>query len=239
MKSALRKPIFGQKQLSGTLVSPKTIITAAHCVCNEKPIAVYLGGNVYPAFGEPRGHEQRQGVDKVKVYSDAFCSAYQKEDRASAYELGDVALVYTNSAFEPVYSTMFALLANDDKALEFMTSDSSRLSLYGAGFGKGDNADYPGVKLSFHLEVNLCSPALAKRTGCVPGTELVSADDAENDTCQGDSGGPVFASDGKQMKVVAITSRARSDSDLICGDGGIYTLLTDERIVNWINTNRR
>lgn len=70
-----------------------------------------------------------------------------------------------------------------------------------------------------------CDRDASARTGCITGHELVLTRAQAADTCTGDSGGAVLARAGKGWAVIAITSRAVSDSVLPCGDGGIYVRL--------------
>ena len=44
------------------------------------------------------------------------------------------------------------------------------------------------------------------------------------DTCNGDSGGPAYLEVNNERFLVGVTSRAVQNGELLCGDGGIYTL---------------
>lgn len=78
-----------------------------------------------------------------------------------------------------------------------------------------------------------CDRAASARTGCISGYELVLTRAQAADTCTGDSGGAVLERTPKGWAVVAITSRAVSDSVLPCGDGGIYVRLSAHK--EWID----
>lgn len=96
------------------------------------------------------------------------------------------------------------------------------------GFGCTDAECRGGAGRRSYFDVHLrpedwaCSVRVSAQTGCIPKHEMVLTRGQGADTCTGDSGGPVLQRTAEGWAVIAITSRAVSDSVLPCGDGGIY-----------------
>jgi hypothetical protein len=71
--------------------------------------------------------------------------------------------------------------------------------------------------------------------GCFSPSEELGAGGNGIDACFGDSGGPLYLLTEYVDYVVGITSRAYSDADLPCFEGGIYT--RPDAIMDWLDTN--
>lgn len=103
------------------------------------------------------------------------------------------------------------------------------------GYGTTDGAKRVGVGTKRQATMAVaewqCTPARARRTGCVPEHELVIAGPS-SDTCSGDSGGPALENVGGRWRLVGITSRGIPTARGVCGGGGIYTSVG--AIADWI-----
>lgn len=88
-----------------------------------------------------------------------------------------------------------------------------------------------------------CDARRARRTGCVPGLELVVEASGGRDTCDGDSGGALFELQVGDLKpdggnarcpalLAGVTSRPVHAARVRCGAGGIYT--KTEVLEQWI-----
>ena len=56
--------------------------------------------------------------------------------------------------------------------------------------------------------------------------EIVLGGIGQSDTCQGDSGGPAYVELDGVLYLAGVTSRGVVNTDVSCGDGGVYTKIT-------------
>ena len=106
-----------------------------------------------------------------------------------------------------------------------------------AGFGRNDWERFGGHKTVIVRSIvsRLCSGAPRQAdVGCQRGLEMILQDpDGQTDSCYGDSGAGVYRElpDGR-LAVVAVTSRGLPNGR--CGTGGIYALVADPAVHDWI-----
>lgn len=191
----------GHYACTAVLVSPRWLLTAAHCKINTSDLAV-VGGGSYQTGA-------RIGIEKVFNFKQTF---YGDFDR-------DIGLVLLKR--KAPYGSSFAIL-NEDKVLPLSGAYArvigyGRTSFNGAGKLGGAgilrSVDVPIVKQgvcrwAFHADLDLTSDMVcAGKKGC--------------DACLGDSGGPLVQYNEKgRMVVVGIVS-----AGILCGSGfypGIY-----------------
>jgi V8-like Glu-specific endopeptidase len=197
---------------SGTLVAPRLVVTAAHCVTQRD--------RATGAFTEPYAASEvgvAAGVDGVigeaARVAQVIAADFDGDARADAGDnpegLGrahDIALLVLESPFGAVAPAEVlpadALLASGD-------------ALVIAGYG----VTAPGRQDRGRLRVG--ATRLVRRSA----TELyAAADDA--DACAGDSGGPAYRydEDAGVAQLVGVSSRGAADAAAMCGDGGIWTI---------------
>jgi hypothetical protein len=221
-------PAVGDNNLcSGVLISQNALLTAGHCQCDGVNRNIKLGWNL----GIP-GRTRRIESSSIKIRFD--CRRYVSGD-SSILPGKDIALFFLT---EPVPST----LATPRRIASWgMINRREITSVRAVGFGL-DELHRFGVKR--HVDIAIVSkrcdsPSAGsddQKYGCVPDRELVAQSPRfYRDTCDGDSGGPIYVA-GTDMHwyLAGITSRAIDGG--ICGDGGIYTLISDD-VLNWIRQN--
>ena len=77
-----------------------------------------------------------------------------------------------------------------------------------------------------------CGRGQGSGLGCQPGREMVVLAQSGADTCFGDSGGPVLEATKSGFVQIGLTSRAIGNGSLPCGQGGIY--VRADRIATWV-----
>ncbi|GJE44318.1 S1 family peptidase [Methylobacterium soli] len=213
---------------SGVIVSRTAILTAAHCLCEERPISAFIGRTVF-AEGNA-GFQTRLDLQlrEILFFDEPFCEQY-RINAVEAMRRGDVALVWFKHA-----------LPDDIAAAVLPQSGLSRLDavysrFVAVGWGESDNLWRPGRKnfTEIKLVSRLCGESDQQLLGC-SSMEIVAAD-KPYDTCYADSGGALYAvSDKGDLELMAVTSRAlRATEGGMCGDGGVYTSLENRDIRSW------
>lgn len=190
---------FGDTICTGTLVSERLVVTAAHCLVNVAagPLFVEFGDDVHT-------HVTRAvAVERAGHHPD-YCADFTV-CKADIWDYGYVWLA------EPVLDLAPArLLVTQDEWDETMRAGGV-VTLVGYGFKEGDGGI--GIKREVDAPIVRFSPT---------GLEFQAGGDGI-DTCLGDSGGPAFVTLGSgEVRVAGVTSRGSQP----CGKGGYYGIPT-------------
>ncbi|MEM7151193.1 MAG: S1 family peptidase [Myxococcota bacterium] len=181
---------------TGTVVTPRLILTAAHCLSN-----LQFGATVDVFFGNELQFDMSTEAVSYGFHPD-FCD----DCREDIYDYGYVLL---GTDFDPPDG--FILPITDQAEWDEAMAIDSTITL--VGFGEDPDAASPADSLGTkrHVETTV-------RRYSELGLEFF-AGGGGMDSCQGDSGGPaiVTLADGTR-RLVGITSRG-SDP---CGNGGFY-----------------
>jgi secreted trypsin-like serine protease len=188
---------FGRPILvcTGTLVTPRVVVTAAHCVARKSThrLEFNLGRDV----GQT---PESAGVPIRRVFVNP-----QYDLRASG-SLHDIALV----ELEASLGTSTEQVLSPDEASRVL-GPGSRVELVGYG-GRAANGSPLAAK-----------GATRARITSLRADEMTIGGPGEPQGCEGDSGGPAFALvPGGGRRLVAVTSRS-ANAATECEDGSIHT----------------
>lgn len=189
---------------TATLISPRLLLTAAHCVTRPPFRAAAAGGVI--TLDSP-------GL--VAVFGKSVASGPQVRVERAAFHAGFVYLPQRRL----VHDIALAWLAEDAPAVpvEPLQEDESDGPFVVAGYGKEAARDHwSEMGLLRRAEVWPASPG----AGLPRPSEMqyfLRGKHGE-DACQGDSGGPAFRLGSGAPRVAAITSWG-----VDCGKGGFYT----------------
>jgi secreted trypsin-like serine protease len=210
---ALMEP-NGSYFCTGTLIHPRAVLTAAHCLENTSSDQVEIGYQTLSGLDVPSS--KRRQVQEVVSHS-GYSWQGQSEHNSGVGEFNDIALLILSEAID---QEVTPVLPAD--SVQGALQDRANLTV--SGFGINDLSSFADGELF---------------SGQVPliylGQKEILAGDAGNqtDTCNGDSGGPVYVTVQGQRYLVGVTSRAANTSQIQCGDQGIYTLASSYH--TWIN----
>lgn len=198
---------MGESGCTGTLIAPRVVVTAAHCVADvSASMLQVVVGSTTPADADD---EQFYGVESATAHPEYRSDGYPTDDPAGLSDERDIAvLVLTTdvSGVEPART----LLPSD-----FNSALTPETDLVITGYGQtaeGWDADYGRLYIA-------STPYVRRSDG-----ELLAGGPGTPDTCYGDSGGPAYAMVDGERHLAGITSRGASLGDGSCGSGGIYTL---------------
>lgn len=220
---------------TGIVISMDTVLTAAHCVCDETvqeiDVGYFADSDLNTKFGKK---------------SIALVEPMRKCDQPKS-TAADVAIIKIFGTFDAkVKPATFASTdtINDSTLIRAVGFGSTRTGQTGQKL----YVDIPMTSRNCKGSVTLRSGTLLKDSqwyGCYENFELVAGQPhLDKDMCYGDSGGPIFfhADDGNGSYdefLVAITSRKVGiPKARACGDGGIYERV-DGAVLEWLMTEKK
>lgn len=211
--------VAGEPFCTGTMLSPKLVVTAAHCLVDwwgrpqQASVMRVVYGYEAPAIAPP---DQRREVTLVRPHPSY--NPYGETDADGLAQTNDIGLLVLQQPIEG--AAVAALLSERDLDRE-LTADRH---VHIAGFGVTD------------LQSQSAGVLYKAVTPHVRHTrwEMLAGRLGQPDTCNGDSGGPAYLLIGDQLRLVGVTSRAWPHFTQPCGEGGIYTLAPAYR--SWIET---
>jgi endonuclease G len=195
---------------TGTLIAPRLVVTAAHCIDGERrPRSVLLDATDSNGEGEA-----------IRVLRAIGYPRWQ-----DSYDIG-ILLLADFSTVEPRPVATGCIL---DDALV----DTAPVTLVGYGATTEEGDDLNTLLMEGGTQIldadcsggDGCAPAVA------PDGEFV-AGGAGVDSCFGDSGGPVYLDTPQGTVLAGVVSRGLDSSVTPCGGGGIY--VRPDKVIAWI-----
>ena len=215
---------FDTQFCGGTLTSPTTVVTAAHCVIEDGAKTATPASKMVVGFG----HDLDKPMRLVRVSAIAANPAYFGNDSAADVAVLTLAKAVTDvtplQAVSPVEATVLAA-AGSRVSTAGWGNTSSSADKYPTGLRQaamvifplsncGDGNDYivSGVKFDGWTRADVDPTVMICAGGVAAGQQV--------DTCEGDSGGPLIGGIGAAARLVGIVSWGAD-----CGTGtpGVYT----------------
>ncbi len=191
---------------TGTLIASQWVVTAKHC---RNVTRVLFGQSVFDLASA-----EVIPVISCYVHPDLDLRLLKLAKNANPVPRRLMSVAQVGNATQPAIATVVG----------FGTTDSDGRF----GYGIKRKTDVPIVSMD-------CADTSDKRDyGCKPTREMVAGiRGLQKDTCKGDSGGPLYVKVANDDYVLlGVTSRATSNTQTMCGDGGVYVRVDLCRI--WI-----
>lgn len=185
---------------TGTIVHPRMVITAAHCIKKGETYGIYQGLGVEGSRPVQWSHTSIK-VDRI----------WEKNRRDTAY-------IVTDKPIEIPKEHQIPMLWKKDE-IDKMLVARGYAHIVGLGKYKEKGTGKTGKGIKYEA-----ASSLDKRQPVInDGHEVrIGTNDREVDSCNGDSGGPAFGkTESGEWRVFGIVSRG----PINCGIGGIWGLM--------------
>ncbi|MBI1945706.1 MAG: trypsin-like serine protease [Deltaproteobacteria bacterium] len=198
---------MGDSGCTGTLVAPRVVATAAHCLAGvDASILEIVTGAVRPADADASHHH---AVASLTPHPEFTERGFPTEDPAGLSDERDIGVVVLAADVPGV--TPAPVLSQP--SFDVVLTEGTDIVLAGFGLTADDASAGYG-------QLNVATAPFSRRSA----SEMLVGGPGLPDTCNGDSGGPAYVEVDGVMHLAGITSRGSWLGDGSCGNGGIYTL---------------
>lgn len=179
---------------SATLIGCRTVLTAAHCVCEGSGADCQTPGPLLTPASELRVFSQHSGlyqVTSIRIPTDYFFGLN-----------GDLAVLTLEAPMAGVRPTPLNTLGSPAHGSPGLI----------AGFGRDGDPDGlgGGIKREGRVVTSACGPNPEPQHICWSFQDPIGTPGFDSNTCQGDSGGPLFVDFGDGLVLAGVTSGGAS-----------------------------
>ncbi|XP_063908172.1 uncharacterized protein LOC135126226 [Zophobas morio] len=216
----------------GTLLSQKTILTAAHCVTNDKgqlqPKENYIVavGKSYRSYNDSRDNAAQFSSIQEMYVSRQYKGYIQ-------HYFGDIAIIVANTTFVLSLNVQSVCVVWEKKFHQSLENVTRVNQTYASGWGFTSENNNPSDVLKL-LKVPLISKDECERRLSEDDLEYLTDDklcagflESGKSVCKGDSGGGLVTKHGGRYYIIAVVSIAPQSSTAVGGcDSQQYGLYT-------------